>query len=378
MVSMWKFLMLLFVSNVAFVSSRVITGESNDKLQDANSFEELEDYFSNMNAGADANDVSNKIIGTGKKLLNIVVENVELAKKVHSKITKETEELITNLAAGLEGLENKHKEYAIASAEKILESTIKLRHTRETLNEVVQRVKYTIKDLKAIAQSIFDGEITEEDDIDRIINHQVAMMRDLIKETKEIIDHAKKDYKIVRDTFGAIQSKLLEYKEAVRVILDSSNINKAEHERNTEIARASVYSSCGTSTIACAFADIVLLGACSGINAAVCIPIIATMEASVATVGPQAEALAKKANEAYAAASKIYKDQDNLQAYLTKETRMLGHLDAALSTADNNLKLSNTIFKINVPTMRSRYMQSLVDLELAAQQYLDQDELGEK
>ena len=102
------------------------------------------------------------------------------------------------------------------------------------------------------------------------------------------------------------------------------------------------------------------------------------MEVTVASIGPQARALLKKANEAYDTANKIYDDQDHLQTYLTKESRILGQLDAALSTTDNNLKLSNTIFKINAPTMRARYMQSLVDLELAAQQYLDQDELDEK
>jgi hypothetical protein len=331
-----------------------------------------------MNVGANANDVSNKLVGTGKKLLSIVVENGLNAKEAHAKILNGTAEMIAKLSAGVDGLEEKHKEFAIASAQQILESTIELKHTRNTLNEVVVRVKYTVKDLKALAQSIFDGEITEEDAIDRIINHQVAIMRDLIKETKEIIDSAKESYSKVRATFGQIENKLLQYKEAVRVIVDSNNKELAIHERDTEIARATVYTSCTTSTITCAFVDIITLGLCSGINAAVCIPIIATMEVAVGTVGPQAKLLLEKANEAYDDAREIYGDQEHLQTYLTKETRTLGNLDAALSTADNNLKLSDTIFKIDLPTLRSRYMQSLVDLELAAQQYLDQEELGEK
>ena len=83
-----------------------------------------------------------------------------------------------------------------------------------------------------------------------------------------------------------------------------------------------------------------------------------------------------RAQRALEIASDISKESDFLEKYLIKEEKALGYLDASISTAKNNLKLSKTIFKVNVPTLRQNYLTALDDLYDAAQKYLDQKELG--
>jgi len=343
--------------------------------EDAISFEDLEDFLNVQNVGV-KNDVSNKLLGTGKKLLNVIMTASKKSKKAEQELKDDTKRLLDELVKGIDKTNNLYREYAEPALQSMLNTNVQLKDQRNKLNEVVFRVKFTLKDLKAIANAIFKGEITDDETINQVVNHQVALMRDLITETEKIIDAAHDVYNSIKETFAQVQLNMHVYKTEIQKILDSAKEDTIKHKTAVEASRAAIYTSCGGSTAYCIIFDIFLtFGACSAINAGVCGGMIATMEVAIAAEDPYYEELLARSNRAHTIAKGIYEEQKSLEEYLTKETSSLGRLDATLRTTNNNLKLSETIFKKNIPHLRKNYIAVLDNLENACQKYLDQEEL---
>jgi len=322
------------------------------------------------------NDVSNKFIGSTKEILNIVNCTYQRARAAEEAVEKKTEEFLAQLTEGLEETKELYRNYAEPALRTMLNAKIQMKAQRNKLNEVAQRVKYTVKDLKAIAKSIFAGEITGDENINEIIEHQVALVSELITKTEKIIGDAHELYNNIKKTFAQVQLNLKAYKKAIQNILDSTQ--NTSNDRDTVIAasRASVYSACAFSTPICIAVDALgLVGICSAINLGVCGTMIAAMETSIAVTDPYYETLLERADRAFTIASEVLENQTLLEEYLRKETYTLGEWSATLSGAKSNLNLSKTVFKTNIPTLRKRYIEALEDLEKGAQKYLDQEEL---
>ena len=124
----------------------------------------------------------------------------------------------------------------------LLNSKLQFAKQRNKLNEVAQRVKYTVKDLKAIAKSIFAGEITGDENINAIIEHQVVLVSELITKTEKIISDAHELYDNIKRTFAEVQLNLNTYKREIQNILDSAK--DASHDRDIAIiaSRSAIYS----------------------------------------------------------------------------------------------------------------------------------------
>ena len=132
---------------------------------------------------------------------------------------------------------------------------------------------------------------------------------------------------------------------------------------------------CATSAVYCGFADIFLLGACSATNLAVCGTMIATMEIAVSATDLKYETFLSTTQLALTVAGRIQDEQKSLEKYLNRETKVLTNLDTSLGRVRSELKLSKTIFKVDIPTLRRNYLEALDELDTDAQAYLDQKEL---
>lgn len=348
---------------------------------DSESIDSLEAILNNIGqAGLEAAkkaDLPETVIGTGKALLGIVNQNVKKAISVESKLQKEAEELFNEITAGIEKTDELYKAYAEPALKAILQNKQSLKFERIKLNEIVHRVKFTLQNVKASAQSIFNGEVTNKTMIEKILNHDVTQMQNLIKETSEIIDNAQKIYHGISASYGELQVTLLTYKSEVQKIVDDVEESIATHEKRVEISRGSIYSSCVASSTTCIVLDALMItwGLCGAINAGVCIPLVATLELAAYGEGSNYDILLERADRAYKVAAKIHDEQKAIEEYLKKEVFTLGRLDAALTSAKYSLDLSETMFMNNFPTQRKRYIDSLDQLDAAAQAYLDQAEL---
>merc|ERR1712018_908364 len=151
--------------------------------------------------------------------------------------------LLNELVKGIDKTNDLYKEYAEPALESMLNTNVQLKDQRNKLNEVVFRVKFTLKDLKAIANAIFKGEITDDETINQVVNHQVALMRHLITETEKIIDAAHNVYNSIKETFAQVQLNMHVYKTELQKVLDSANKDTIKHDAAVKASRATIYSS---------------------------------------------------------------------------------------------------------------------------------------
>ena len=77
-----------------------------------------------------------------------------------------------------------------------------------------------MEELKVLAQAIFSEEVTDEDEINKILNWNVVAAKNMIKEGKEKVDQAQKDYEDVGGKLAAIEEKLIQYKQFIDAIVN--------------------------------------------------------------------------------------------------------------------------------------------------------------
>ena len=102
---------------------------------------------------------------------------------------------------------------------------------------------------------------------------------------------------------------------------------------------------------------------------------IATMEIAVSATDLKYETFLSTTQLALTVAGRIQDEQKSLEKYLNRETKVLTNLDTSLGRVRSELKLSKTIFKVDIPTLRRNYLEALDELDTDAQAYLDQKEL---
>jgi len=320
--------------------------------------------------------VADSILRGGEQLLNVVEDLREKTKKIYVSQIKKTERILLQLQQGIDKLDEKHKTFAAEAMGLVFDVKTTLRITRTELNGVARRIISGMEELKALAQAIFSGEVTDVDEINKILNWNVVAARNMIKEGQEKVDQAQKDYEDVGEKIASIEEKLTQYKLFVNAIVNSERAQVQKHNTDGAIARGSIYGSCATSTIVCIFVDVLgTYGACSAINAGTCANLIGTMEAAIAVVKANLEYFNGQASKALETVEGVLRDQKLLLDYFIKEKNTLDGLDAALSQTKQNVDRSKDLFFINIPSLRSHYLASLDKLKQAAQDYLDQPEL---
>ena len=192
--------------------------------------------------GVSKDDLSNAIIGSGKQLMSIATNAVKTSLKAEKKLRKDTEKYIEELTRGVNKTSKLYQKHAKPALEAILNTRVELKAQRNKLNEIVYRVMFNVKDFKAIANSIFNGEVKDEAMIDDLLKHQVAITTDLISQTKKIIDEANKVYKNVRESFSQVELSMSNYVSEIRKLRQAAEEKTAAHDKRVKVARASVYS----------------------------------------------------------------------------------------------------------------------------------------
>jgi len=321
-------------------------------------------------------DFAKDILTGGKNMLEFVQNMQTHAKETYEKQIKETQETLKSIMQGIETLDEKHKTIAAEAVTEVLKVKTILRVTRTELNELAERIIDAMDEFKATALTVFNGEVTTKEDIEDILSFDYETMKTLIGEGQLLIDKAQEAYADVGASLTKIEDNLTKYEQFVNAIVNDEKRAVDFHESSVMISRATIYSSCATSTTVCIFVDIFMtFGACSAINAGTCGGIIASMESTIAAVKANLQALEGRAEQAHSLVNDLLDDQKKLMTYFVEEKDYLARLDSRLTSANSNLKRSKVLFFKNIPTLRKRYIQSLDNLKKAAQDYLSQPEL---
>lgn len=320
--------------------------------------------------------VADSILKGGEELLNVVEELQDKTKKIYVEQIRKTERILLQLQQGIDKLDEKHKTFAAEAMGLVFDVKTTLRITRTDLNGIARRLVSGMDELKALAQAIFSGEVTDEDEINTILNWNVVAASNMIKEGQKKVDQAQKDYENVGEKLASIKEKLKQYKQFIDAIVNSEHAQAQKHNTDGTIARGSIYGTCATSTTVCIFVDIFgAFGACSAINAGTCLGLIGSMETAIAVFKGRLEYFNGQASKAQETVREVLQDQKLLLDYFIKEKNTLDGLDVALSATEQNVDRSKDLFFINIPSLRSHYLASLDKLKQAAQDYLDQPEL---
>jgi exonuclease VII small subunit len=173
--------------------------------------------------------VADSILKGGGELLTVVEGLHEKTKKLYAEQIKKTERILLQLQQGIDKLDEKHKTFAAEAMALVLDVKTTLRITRTDLNGIARRIISGMEELKVLAQAIFSEEVTDEDEINKILNWNVVAAKNMIKEGKEKIDQAQKDYEDVGGKLAAIEEKLIQYKQFIDAIVNSEHAEVQKH-----------------------------------------------------------------------------------------------------------------------------------------------------
>ena len=185
-------------------------------------------------------EVDDVILDSGKALVKFVNESLKMVEATQRDLEEQSKGLFKEITAYIEHSEELYVKYAKPALISILQCRENLKGERLKLTEVVTRVKYTVQNVKASAQAIFRGEITDESVIKMLVKHEIRQMQDLINKTFAVIDEAKKVYQAVANTFGLVKSNISTYQAEIQKFLNDNNelSNKATYR--TRVTRKKI------------------------------------------------------------------------------------------------------------------------------------------
>ena len=176
--------------------------------------------YTNLNL-SNISGVAESILNGGGELITVVEGLHEKTKEMYAEQIKKTEFYLIQLQQGIDKLDEKHKTFAAEAMALVLDVKTTLRFTRTDLNGIARRIISGMEELKVLAQAIFSEEVTDEDEINMILNWNVVAAKNMITEGKEKVDQAQKDYEDVGMKLTTMEEKLIQYKQFIDDIVKS-------------------------------------------------------------------------------------------------------------------------------------------------------------
>jgi hypothetical protein len=344
------------------------------------------------------NDVNIENIGT---ILDLMIKSGGTVKNVIDKfsnlsnleiveeLVKESEEIITRLQQGVSEINEKHRSFAGEALKDMIYIKLQLKTSRISLNDLAQRTVFAVADLKAFSEAFFADDTEEiadfanvvdlrnadERNADKIeyVKEQMTVMMNLIKDTNSKINEVRAIYAEIREKMSSVEETLVQYKLMVEHLLKNETSGGANYQ---VYARSGVYTSAGISTTACIVADILgAMGFCSLINAAAVTGSTITLEVALANMRANLETLKKDGELAISDVQELMATQDEVEEYLYNEEQTLVFWAAALQLLERKVEDTDRLFLKAPRIVKERYLNSLDELQRAAQNYLDQEEL---
>jgi len=344
------------------------------------------------------NDVNIENIGT---ILDLMIKSGGTVKNVIDKfsnlsnleiveeLVKESEEIITRLQQGVSEINEKHRSFAGEALKDMIYIKLQLKTSRISLNDLAQRTVFAVADLKAFSEAFFADDTEEiadfanvvdlrnadERNADKIeyVKEQMTVMMNLIKDTNSKITEVRAIYAEIREKMSSVEETLVQYKLMVEHLLKNETSGGANYQ---VYARSGVYTSAGISTTACIVADILgAMGFCSLINAAAVTGSTITLEVALANMRANLETLKKDGELAISDVQELMATQDEVEEYLYNEEQTLVFWAAALQLLERKVEDTDRLFLKAPRIVKERYLNSLDELQRAAKNYLDQEEL---
>jgi hypothetical protein len=344
------------------------------------------------------NDVNIENIGTildlmiksGGSVKNVIDKFSNLSNlEIVEELVKESEEIITRLQQGVSEINEKHRSFAGEALKDMIYIKLQLKTSRISLNDLAQRTVFAVADLKAFSEAFFADDTEEiadfanvvdlrnadERNADKIeyVKEQMTVMMNLIKDTNSKINEVRAIYAEIREKMSSVEETLVQYKLMVEHLLKNETSGGANYQ---VYARSGVYTSAGISTTACIVADILgAMGFCSLINAAAVTGSTITLEVALANMRANLETLKKDGELAISDVQELMATQDEVEEYLYNEEQTLVFWAAALQLLERKVEDTDRLFLKAPRIVKERYLNSLDELQRAAQNYLDQEEL---
>jgi len=313
------------------------------------------------------------------------LSNLEIVEE----LVKESEEIITRLQQGVSEINEKHRSFAGEALKDMIYIKLQLKTSRISLNDLAQRTVFAVADLKAFSEAFFADDTEEiadfanvvdlrnadERNADKIeyVKEQMTVMMNLIKDTNTKITEVRAIYAEIREKMSSVEETLVQYKLMVEHLLKNETSGGANYQ---VYARSGVYTSAGISTTACIVADILgAMGFCSLINAAAVTGSTITLEVALANMRANLETLKKDGELAISDVQELMATQDEVEEYLYNEEQTLVFWAAALQLLERKVEDTDRLFLKAPRIVKERYLNSLDELQRAAQNYLDQEEL---
>merc|ERR1712130_1061711 len=261
---------------------------------------------------------------------------------------------------------------------------LQLKTSRISLNDLAQRTVFAVADLKAFSESFFADDTEEISDLANVVDlrnaekmeyvkEQMTVMMNPIKDTNTKINEVRTLYAEIREKMSSVEETLVQYKLMVEHLLKNETSDGANYQ---VYARSGVYTSAGISTTVCIVADILgAMGFCSLINAAAVTGSTITLEVALANMRANLETLKKDGELAISDVQELMATQDEVEEYLYNEEQTLVFWATALQLVERKVENTDRLFLKAPKIVKQRYLNSLDELQKAAQNYLDQEEL---
>jgi len=339
------------------------------------------------------NDVNIENVGTildlmiksGGSVKNVIDKFSNLSNlEIVEELVNESEEIITRLQQGVSEINEKHRSFAGEALKDMIYIKLQLKTARISLNDLAQRTVFAVADLKAFSEAFFADDTEEISDLANVVDlrnadkmeyvkEQMTVMMNLIKDTNTKINEVRTLYAEIREKMSSVEETLVQYKLMVEHLLKNETSDGANYQ---VYARSGVYTSAGISTTACIVADILgAMGFCSLINAAAVTGSTITLEVALANMRANLETLKKDGELAISDVQELMATQDEVEEYLYNEEQTLVFWAAALQLVERKVEDTDRLFLKAPKIVKQRYLISLDELQSAAQNYLDQEEL---
>jgi len=215
------------------------------------------------------------------------------------------------------------------------------------------------------------GEDVEVEEKRAYLKEQLQIMKDLVAVSKNKLTAAKASYKKSIEKLGLISQQMHLFQNEVDAMLLKES---AQHKAWTTGVRAGFYSGAGAITVSMAVADVMgCSGLCSGIvSTSTIASTIAAVELKIAQVTAKLKELEENVEAATDDVDSVGEAIGTLEGFLVKETAILVNWLASVKTMDTTIQRASYESFSRLPVFREIFTASLMQLQDAAQLFLDQ------
>jgi len=316
-----------------------------------------------------------EIIDKFPKVLQSFVKKIEDNLKKAENMTADIEEKIAELAEQFEELKIEHDKISREAFDKydMVEKSVWL--TRGDLKALAYKTKVACRKLEIYLEA-WDNNV-DNGEKRTYLKEQFRIMKELMKESFEILGKAETGFKQAVEDLSTISSSLRDFNRKVKLALDT---NSDYHKTIFTAVRATAYSAAGGVTVGLAVADgFGCLGICSTVgNAVNWGATTAIVEATIASLIAKIEELDALGESLIEDVVELRENAENLEKQLKNEIDIIARWELDAEDIDEELDRIDLEMFEKLALKRKVFEDALARLRGTAEDYIARAEELEK